>query len=62
MSINGPCASFCTDAHVNTLYDWSLLLQMILHLVIVPEVHVHCLKVLGCKERAIIEGLILPNF
>lgn len=62
MNINGPCASFCTDAHANTLYDWSLLLQMILHLIIVPEVRVHCLTVLGCKERAIIEGLILPKF
>lgn len=62
MNINGPCASFCTDAHANKLYDRSVLLQMILHLVIVPEVHVHCLSILGCKERIIMEGLILPNF
>lgn len=62
IKINGPCASFCTDAHANKLYDWSMLLQMILHLVIVPEVHVHCLRALGHKERTKIEGLILPNF
>lgn len=54
------CAIY--DTHANKLYDWSMLFQMILHLVIVPEVHVHCLKALGCKERTIIDGLILSNF
>lgn len=62
MNMDGPCASFYTDARAHKLYDWSMLLQMILHLVIVPEVHTHCLRVLWRKERTIIEGLILPNF
>lgn len=62
MNIGGASASFYTDGHPNKLCDWSMLLLMILHSVIVSEVRVPCLRVLGGEERTIVEGLILPNF
>lgn len=62
MNTDGASASFYTDTHPNKLCGRSMLLLMILHSVIVSEVHVLCLRVLGSEEKTIIEGLIMPNF
>jgi len=61
MNIDGASASFYTGAHPDKLHDWSMILLMVLHSVVVSEVYVLSLRVLGGEERTIIEGLILPN-